>query len=299
MSALAGYGRIDLLRVERISMAGKWAFIAFNWGGAGGDGLLVNDDGKWRLIRQGGGEMTRQILVAFGVDPETAQLLPTSLQPPPNCNATPPPAPSPSVSPAPKPAPKPTPLPTRRVPGPVPSPTRRVPAPPEPRNAPADEKFGTYPMSPIEIVNRIDCLDRRADLGARIDDAGQWPDFLEDTIRDIQRKYPRDQALPRWIYGMEIYFDKLHDSGRARQMSAWLRANFRKSPEARRSAREIAADVKRATPCYLPPSSFDIGPSPSPAPTPTPTLTPKRGRGPKHQPTPSPSPTLSPAREPK
>lgn len=66
-----------------------------------------------------------------------------------------------------------------------------------PNPAPADEYFGPYRQSVLEIRNRLDDYDR-LDPNAMLDPSvGGYLDHLQLAIRDWQHKYPSDPWLPR------------------------------------------------------------------------------------------------------
>jgi hypothetical protein len=65
--------------------------------------------------------------------------------------------------------------------------------------APADEYFGPYKQSVLEIRNRLNDYDQ-CDTSAMLDPSvPAYLDHLQLAIRDWQHKYPRDPWLP-WIY---------------------------------------------------------------------------------------------------
>jgi hypothetical protein len=63
--------------------------------------------------------------------------------------------------------------------------------------APADEYFGRFKMSILEIRNRLDAMDRRLDEDMLRPGTIQELDNLRDAILDWKHKYPHDPWLPR------------------------------------------------------------------------------------------------------
>jgi len=63
--------------------------------------------------------------------------------------------------------------------------------------APADEYFGPYRQSVLEIRNRLNDYDMRDDSAMLDPSVPQYLDHLSVAILDWQRKYPRDPWLPR------------------------------------------------------------------------------------------------------
>ncbi len=68
------------------------------------------------------------------------------------------------------------------------------------RMAPADEYFGRFKESILEIRNRLDAFDRRSSRDMRAPGTRRALDNLQDAIRDWQRKYPQDPWLPRSLH---------------------------------------------------------------------------------------------------
>ena len=68
-----------------------------------------------------------------------------------------------------------------------------------PNAAPADEYFGPYRQSVLEIRNRLNDYDR-LDPNTMLDPSvGGYLDHLQLAIRDWQHKYPGDPWLPRML----------------------------------------------------------------------------------------------------
>jgi len=63
--------------------------------------------------------------------------------------------------------------------------------------APADEYFGPYHQSILEIRNRLNDYDLRDDSAMLDPTVTQYLDQLSSAIRDWQHKYPTDPWLPR------------------------------------------------------------------------------------------------------
>lgn len=129
--------------------------------------------------------------------------------------------------------------------------------------APADEYFGPFKLSIIGIRNTI------RDVGLRYDynhDSGtqSYNSALqtERSIRDWERRYPRDDQLPRAVFLLQRLYTKVltRDSREHAQLTAsWLYKDFASSPQSKQLKKTLA--VEHLAP--LPP------PTPTP-PTPTP-----------------------------
>jgi hypothetical protein len=63
--------------------------------------------------------------------------------------------------------------------------------------APADEYFGRFKMSILEIRNRLDAMDRLLDEEMLRPGTVQELDNIRDAILDWKHKYPRDPWLHR------------------------------------------------------------------------------------------------------
>lgn len=68
------------------------------------------------------------------------------------------------------------------------------------RIAPADEYFGRLKESILEIRNRLDDFDRRADRDMLQPGVAHELNDLQNCILDWQHKYPRDPWLPRSMH---------------------------------------------------------------------------------------------------
>jgi len=110
--------------------------------------------------------------------------------------------------------------------------------------APADEYFGPLRMSILGIRNEIH------DLGAHYDNAPEDVDAIlgkavmtEACLRDWERKYPEDPALPRYVYLLSHLYQKIdHDLARRRSMEtrAWLFSRYGSTSYAREEMRNLA-----------------------------------------------------------
>lgn len=67
----------------------------------------------------------------------------------------------------------------------------------KPSAAPADEYFGPYSQSVLEIRNRLDDYDKLDNRAMLEPSVGGYLDHLQLAIRDWQHKYPSDPWLPR------------------------------------------------------------------------------------------------------
>ncbi len=99
--------------------------------------------------------------------------------------------------------------------------------------APADEYFGPYKQSVIEIRNRLsdyDALDPRAMLDPSV---GGYLDHLQVAVRDWQQKYPRDPWLPRiWAHLIREYWRAGQSSSRPGMAAlSTMRTTFPDAPE--------------------------------------------------------------------
>ena len=65
-----------------------------------------------------------------------------------------------------------------------------------PNAAPADEYFGPYQQSVLEIRNRLNDYDQLAGSTMLDPSVGGYLDHLQLAIRDWQHRYPRDPWLP-------------------------------------------------------------------------------------------------------
>lgn len=80
--------------------------------------------------------------------------------------------------------------------------------------APADEYFGPFRESVLEIRNRLMTFERDADWHLRRQIRGI--DNLEVTIEDWYRKYPRDPWIPGFAKRLTRVYARAHDQRCAR-----------------------------------------------------------------------------------
>jgi hypothetical protein len=80
--------------------------------------------------------------------------------------------------------------------------------------APADEYFGRFKQSILEIRNRLDRYDYREDGAMAQPDVVRSLDDLQETILDWQHKYPRDPWIPRYLRHL------MREYARARDLSS-------------------------------------------------------------------------------
>jgi hypothetical protein len=65
----------SVVHVYYASVVGRWGFTSFTAGEGGGDTIMHQVNGAWKVLGQGHGQMDHVILVAFGVPPEIADAL--------------------------------------------------------------------------------------------------------------------------------------------------------------------------------------------------------------------------------
>src|SRR5581483_9250913 len=104
-------------------------------------------------------------------------------------------------------------------------------------SAPADEYFGPYKQSVLEIRNRLndyDALDPRSMIDPSV---SGYLDHLQVAIRDWQGKYPRDPWLPRiWGHLIREYWRAGQSSSRPGMAAlATMRTSYPDSPETSRT----------------------------------------------------------------
>jgi len=146
-----------------------------------------------------------------------------------------------------------------------------APAHPHSSVAPADEYFGKLRMSVLGMRNTI------ADLGRKIENSPEKgesvfssTDYLEDSIRDWQKKYPRDTWLPRYVLNLAHLYAKVQsDEGRyrAKKTMAWLVEGFPQSDQAKVGRGELASGFVGA---HAAPPASGATPVTNPAPQVTP-----------------------------
>jgi hypothetical protein len=95
-------------------------------------------------------------------------------------------------------------------------------AAPRSKLAPADEYFGRFAMSPLEITNRIRDAERRGP-------SYQGLVNTQAAIEDWTRKYPRDPWIPPREYRIARLFARIRSHAAQREAAhcrAFLRAHF-------------------------------------------------------------------------
>jgi hypothetical protein len=129
--------------------------------------------------------------------------------------------------------------------------------------APADEYFGPLKMSILGIRNTTKDLGLRYDVNHDI--ASQTlasAALTESSIKDWERKYPRDGGIARAVYYLQRLYDKvLTEQGRAKAdaTAKWLFSKYGRSPQAVQLKKVLAAEP--------------VIPLPSPSPSPVPAST--------------------------
>lgn len=114
--------------------------------------------------------------------------------------------------------------------------------------APVDEYFGRLQMSPLGVRNELHRLEQRADANqAHAEKIFRMADLVEDSLRDWQRKYPRDSWLPdRLRLLVEVYTHVHTPAGlvRARHALAWLLSITTHGSDANRAIQMVARQVQ-------------------------------------------------------
>jgi hypothetical protein len=140
-----------------------------------------------------------------------------------------------------------------------------------PNAAPADEYFGPYQQSVLEIRNRLNDYDQLAGSTMLDPSVGGYLDHLQLAIRDWQHKYPRDPWLPPMLAHL------MREYWRAGQASsptgvaalAFMRSSY---PDSAYTARTVALvygsnpDLNEIARDGAEPPAYDAGPSYAPAP---------------------------------
>lgn len=127
--------------------------------------------------------------------------------------------------------------------------------------APGDEYFGPLKVSIIGIRNTLRDLGLRYDVNH--DTAKQTfasAQLIELSIRDWQRRYPKDDQLPRAVYLLQRVYTKVLSQAsrdRARATAQWLAADFGRSPQARQLSKTLALE-------HLAPLPPEATPTPAP-----------------------------------
>jgi len=164
--------------------------------------------------------------------------------------------------------------------------------------APADEYFGPLKLSIIGMRNTIRDLGLRYDVNHDISkQTFASAQLVERSVREWQRKYARDDQLPRVVFVLQRLYTKVltqESRDRAHATAQWLLGEFGRSPQARQLTKTLA--YEHLAP--LPP------PTPEPEATyqsifgrgypsefaPSPTATPARGAGLRRRASPAPPP---------
>ncbi|HEX3671607.1 MAG TPA: hypothetical protein VHT92_07895 [Candidatus Cybelea sp.] len=110
-----------------------------------------------------------------------------------------------------------------------------------PNAAPADEYFGPYQQSVLEIRNRLNDYDR-LDGGTMLDPSvGAYLDHLQLAIRDWQHKYPRDPWMAPILGHLMREYWRCGQASSATGMAAlaFMRANYPDSPVTQRTVAMI------------------------------------------------------------
>jgi hypothetical protein len=112
--------------------------------------------------------------------------------------------------------------------------------------APADEYFGPFKLSIIGIRNTLRDVglryDFNHDIGTQTYKSAQQ---TEKSIRDWERRYPRDDQLPRAVYLLQRLYTKVlvsESRARAHVVAVWLFTDFAKSPQSKQLKKTIALE---------------------------------------------------------
>lgn len=110
--------------------------------------------------------------------------------------------------------------------------------------APADEYFGPLKISILGIRNILRDQDARFTADPSTSNAvlGMIGN-VEDAIKDLERKYPEDTALPGSIFRLERLYAKLPLSAaiaKAQRAERWLFERYAKTAQAKQLQRELA-----------------------------------------------------------
>jgi len=105
--------------------------------------------------------------------------------------------------------------------------------------APADEYFGPFKVSVLEIRNRLVRFEGQENRELGRPSAIHGMDAVETAIEDWHRKYPRDSWLPGFLsrmVGVYVRAGARHDS-HARHAYAMLEGEYRRTAPAHEAAR--------------------------------------------------------------
>jgi len=138
--------------------------------------------------------------------------------------------------------------------------------------APADEYFGPYSQSVLEIRNRLDDYDKLANGQMLEPSVGGYLDHLQLAIRDWQHKYPRDPWLPRILGHLmrEYWRSGQVSSEHGMAALAFMRAAYPDSPETSETVAMIYGSGERVA--SAPAASYDPQPAPEVQPAPEPVV---------------------------
>ena len=127
--------------------------------------------------------------------------------------------------------------------------------------APADEYFGPFKLSIIGISNTIRDTGRRYDVNHDIGDRTFGSaQQIERAIRDWEKKYPKDDQLPRAVYFLQRLYTKVltqASRNQAQVTAVWMYHDFSSSPQTKQLKKVLASE--------------HLDPLPPPTPTPVPT----------------------------
>ena len=105
--------------------------------------------------------------------------------------------------------------------------------------APADEYFGPFKISVLEIKNRLTRFEGQTNRELAMSGAIHGMDTLELAMADWHRRYPRDSWLPGFLSRMVHVYVRAHANhdARAREVYAMLERGYAHSLQARNTAR--------------------------------------------------------------
>ncbi len=136
------------------------------------------------------------------------------------------------------------------------------------RMAPADEYFGRYKESILEIRNRLDRFDLRSDDDMLQRGTTHALDDLQNAIRDWQHKYPRDPWVPASLRRLLRDYQRAGAASSAASLEiiAFLRSAYPDYGQRSETAASLAAD--NASPAVAPDSAPPSAVAPDSAPPP-------------------------------
>jgi len=122
--------------------------------------------------------------------------------------------------------------------------------------APGDEYFGPLKQSIIGIRNTLRDLGLRYDVNHDISkQTFASAQLTERSIRDWQKKYPKDGQLPRAVFLLQRLYTKVlsqESRDRARSTAQWLSSDFSRSPQARQLGKTLAMEHLTPLPAVTP-----------------------------------------------